>query len=98
MLKATTVNTSFNELAEIILNKSAIKIIDRIFRICEIEFYKCNEEHRDTYTHCDKDQKTKCHFYFHKYKTGTYKSGTYKCLDITNGDKKTYFGILIRSV
>ncbi len=39
-------------------------------------------------------------FYAHRFKNGTYKVGTYKCMDIVYGNKKKniYFGILIRSI
>ena len=90
---------NFIELADIILNKITLHANDKTFRICETEFYYCGPNHMDTYTHCSDEQRMNCKFYFHKYKTGSYKSGTYKGLDITmSPNKKTYFGCLIRSL
>lgn len=91
-------HTAFNEIANHILNKTKLVAGDNSYRICEIEFYYFGEEHQDSYTHCSNEQESKCKFYFHRYKNGTYKAGTYKCLDITMGEKNIYFGILIRSI
>jgi len=89
----------FDELADILLNKTYLVANQKKFRLSEIEFYYCGEGHLDTYTHCSDEQQMTGKFYFHKYKTGTYKSGTYKGLDITlSPDNKTYFGVLIRSI
>lgn len=100
MLKSiTSSHTNFDEIADVILNRSILIAKDKTFRICEIEFYYCGKNHMDTYTHCSDEQKMKCKFYFHRLKNGTYKSGTYKCLDMTlSPDNETYFGILIRSL
>jgi hypothetical protein len=89
----------FDQLANILLNKTLFVANAKKFRLSEIEFYYCGEGHSDTYTHCSDEQQMNGKFYFHKYKTGTYKSGTYKGLDITlSPDKLAYFGILIRSI
>jgi hypothetical protein len=91
--------TCFTELAQIILNGTLLVTNTSTYRIREIEFYYCGENHQDTYTHCSEEQAMNCVFYFHKYKTGTYKSGTYKCLDITlSSSPAVYFGVLIRSI
>ena len=37
-------------------------------------------------------------FYFHKFGNGTYKSGTWKGLDICLGNQGSFFGVLIRSI
>lgn len=89
----------FGELANILLNKTILRVKDKRYRLCEIEFYYKGKGHEDLYTHCMDEQRMKCKFYFHRYKTGAYKSGTYKCLDITlSPDNDAYFGILIRSI
>lgn len=100
MLQTVTSNYHiFSELADQLLNHTLLIAQDKTYRICEIEFYYCGEDHKDLYTHCSDEQQLKCKFYFHKYKTGAYKAGTYKCMDITmSPDNKTYFGILIRSI
>lgn len=89
----------FDSLADILLNRTLLNAGTHIYRLCEIEFYYKGNGHEDNYTHCSDEQRTKGKFYFHKYKTGVYKSGTYKGLDITlSPDNNVYFGILIRSI
>jgi 3-methyladenine DNA glycosylase Mpg len=90
--------STFDEIANFILNRCILKVSNEKFRICEIEFYKFNDQHQDAYTHRDPDQQKFGKFYFHKYPNGTYKAGTYKCVDIAFGNSNTYFGILIRSI
>lgn len=68
------------------------------FKLGEIEFYVKSDTHDDKYTHGDANQKEYGKWYFHRYKTGAYKSGTYKGVDFTLGSDSTYFGILIRSI
>jgi 3-methyladenine DNA glycosylase Mpg len=95
--KTDITDNDFDDVSDLILNKSILIINDCKYRICEIEFYLRNEGHDDQYTHTNPDQQLYGKFYFHKYKNGTYKSGTYKGLDITLGNKKSHCGILIRS-
>jgi hypothetical protein len=92
--------SSFEHIAEILLNKSVLVVNDNYYRIVEIEFYLKNEQHPDEYVHCDDDQLLYGTYYFHKFKNGTYKGGTFKGMDITLGDEdtSTYFGVLIRSL
>jgi len=92
--------TKFVEISEILMNQSVLMVKGNSFRLCEIEFYYKNASHNDQYVHSIQDQQTFEGFYFHKYKNGSYKSGTYKGLDITFGNIETgtYFGILIRSM
>jgi hypothetical protein len=94
------INILFFECAEKLLNNSILQVKNKRYRICEIEMYYCNDKHPDKYTHCDELQLEFNKFYPHRFKTKTYKTGTYKCMDITFGDKETntYFGILIRSL
>lgn len=91
----------FTKYAEKLLNNTVLNVKDDSYRICEIEMYYYNAtEHADAYTHCDPLQLENGKFYAHRFKNKTYKSGTYKCMDIAYGDakNKTYFGILIRSL
>lgn len=89
----------FNDIADVILNRTVLCSNTKRYRICEIEFYYHGDNHEDQYTHQSDEQKMRCKFYFHKYHNGTYKSGTYKGLDITlSPNDQTYFGILIRSI
>jgi hypothetical protein len=57
------------------------------FRLTEIEFYLYSETHPDPYTHRSEEQRAFNAFYFHKFSNGTYKSGTWKGLDICLGDQ-----------
>ena len=81
-----------------ILNEYVLCAKDKKYRICEIEFYMKNAEHNDEYVHCAKEQKNKFGFYFHKYHNGTFKSGTWKGMDLCFGDENTFYGVLIRSM
>lgn len=95
-----TPEQKINTLAQHVL-KNIKLIIDNVeYSLNEIEFYCYNTNHKDSYTHKDKDQLTNQEWYFHKYKNGTFKNGTYKGLDITFGDikSKSYGGILIRTI
>lgn len=91
---------NFHEIANTILNKILIVAGTKLYRVCETEFYLFGKKHHDYYTHRSVEQSMKCKFYFHKYHNGTYKSGTYKGIDITIGcdNPKTFFGCLIRSI
>ncbi|ANB50284.1 hypothetical protein [Powai lake megavirus] len=92
--------SEFNNLADYFLNKCYLVINGTKWRLIEIEFYLYNKNHSDPYVHCDNDQLLNNTFYFHRFKNGTYKSGTFKGMDITLGCSKigAYFGILIRSI
>lgn len=86
------------KLAKSLLMKYVLVVNNKEYRLGEIEFYVNNLTHKDTYTHGDPNQKTYGKWYFHKYPNGSYKSGTYKGVDLTLGDPETYFGVLIRSI
>ena len=88
----------FSAIADTIMNDYVLSVKGDEYRICEIEFYLKDKDHNDEYVHGDKDQSKYGVFYFHKYKTGTYKSGTYKGMDMTFGNKDSFYGILIRSI
>ncbi|XWV25561.1 hypothetical protein QJ856_gp0193 [Tupanvirus deep ocean] len=90
----------FYDIANIILNGCYLLVKKTKFRIMEIEFYLKCKSHNDPYTHCDPDQLLMHTFYFHKFKTGTYKAGTFKGMDLTFGSEKdnAYFGILVRCI
>jgi len=92
----------FTILAEKLLNHYCIIVNQKPLRICEIEFYLKTPKHQDIFTHCDKDQQIFNRWYFHRQNGKSYKSGTYKGLDLTFGYSKQhnniYGGILIRSI
>ena len=92
------------ELAQELLNCVVLVLSDSRsgsqieFRLTEIEFYLFSDSHPDPYTHRSPEQKLSNRFYFHKFANGTYKSGTWKGLDICFGSESSYFGVLIRSL
>lgn len=95
--KDISTHTNFLTISDILMNKSVLVVKNKMFRLCEIEFYYRNNEHNDEYVHGMPEQKKFEGFYFHK-KGQSYKSGTFKGLDITFGNDDTYFGVLIRSM
>lgn len=84
--------------AKEILLESDLMVNGKRYRIREIEFYIRSPSHNDEYTHGHPDQKTMDCWYFHRFKNGSYRGGTYKGMDLTMGDEKTFGGILIRSI
>lgn len=90
--------TEFDTIADILLNKTILRVQESDFRICEIEFYYRNAQHDDAYVHGNADQSTFGNFYFHKFANGSYVGGTYKGVDLTFGSPETYCGVLIRSI
>lgn len=85
MFEGELTEKDFNDLSYKILNQSCLIVNGKVFRICEIEMYLHSESHPDEYVHCNPEQKSFGKFYFHKYATGTYKSGTWKGMDIVLG-------------
>ncbi len=92
--------TYFDDIADILLNKCTLLINGKKHRLCEIEFYLNNKNHKDEYVHCNFDQKYNHCYYFHKTTNGPYRGGTFKGMDLAFGciSTNTYFGILVRSV
>lgn len=97
MLKTKLNFNDFPELAEYLLNNCVFKVKNNLFRICEIEFYYFGDDHEDQYVHCNDDQLENGKIYFHKMKN-SYKSGTFKGMDIALSNGKSYFGVLIRAL
>lgn len=98
--KTEVTANNFEEIANLILNQSALSINNQIYRVVEIEFYLHDKEHPDIYAHRDTDQLQYGGFYFHKFKNGTFKNGTFRGMDISLGNIETtkYCGILIRAI
>ena len=95
-----TYNEWFQQMANELLKNYELCVNDKTYQIVEIEFYYKNENHHDTFVHCDKMQlNTCCQWYFHRQFGKSYKEGTYKGLDFTFGEEgKAHGGILIRSI
>jgi hypothetical protein len=94
----------FRRCADVLLNNFELVVAgSNVFRFVEIEFYYNDHNvHQDTFIHGSELQlKTAGHWYFHTAgASGTsYKSGTYKGLDITCGKPgKIPGGILLRAM
>lgn len=86
------------ELAKFILNNLTIKTGETEYNIREIEFYLYSENHTDECVHKSPNQKLFMSWYIHKTPNDTFKSGTYKGLDLTFGNGTNYYGVLIRSI
>lgn len=94
-----TIQDKFKLFATYLLKQFKMKIGENVCSLEEVEIYYNSKDHKDDYTHKNKDQLTNAMWYFHQYPNGTYKSGTYKGLDITFGNgKDIYGGVLIRSI
>jgi len=96
----------FEGISSRLLNETVWMINDHPHRFAEIEFYyKDGARHDDPFVHGDAMQRKFGKWYFHRQNNSTYKSGTYKGLDISFGgltppgkSEKAYGGILIRAV
>ncbi|EAL66412.1 hypothetical protein DDB_G0281981 [Dictyostelium discoideum AX4] len=95
----------FKEISFQLLNNVVLMINEQAHMLVEIEFYFKGCKHIDHFTHGDSMQLERGTWYFHRSGSG-YKGGSFKGLDITFGlgdsddesEKKTYGGILIRSI
>jgi len=88
----------FAQISDQLLNTVALVINGKRYRFTEVEYYFTCSTHNDPFTHCDDVQYTLANWYFHK-SGKSYKSGSYKGLDISIGNsEKEAGGILIRSI
>jgi hypothetical protein len=84
-------------IAELVLRRCTWMIADKPHRFTEVEFYVTNSAHDDPFTHGDPMQREFVRWYHHR--TGReFRGGTYKGLDLTFGDERTFAGMLIRGV
>ena len=88
---------AFERIAEFLLDRCTLFIAGIPHRLTEIEAYYRGGSHQDVYPHCDELQKTHAHWYFHR-SGDSYRSGTYKGLDITFGGDDSFGGFLIRGM
>ena len=86
------------DVASDIMGHFTLHIGNQKFKIVECEAYVYHDNHKDIYTHRQPEQLLPCTWYFHRMGNGSYKSGTYKGMDLTAGNKDCHVGILIRSV
>lgn len=97
---------NFDQVADHLINNLVLVVDHKYYRFLELEFYLYNSEHPDLFCHNNEMQLTLGKWYFHrstKSANSSYRSGTYKGLDLTFGSnnfkgQKQYGGILIRSL
>lgn len=87
----------FRNIAKLLLNQTSLVVNKQPHRLVEIEFYYHDRSHKDPFTHCHPEQLSHSQWYFHR-QGKTYRSGTYKGVDITFGNRESFGGILIRSI
>jgi 3-methyladenine DNA glycosylase Mpg len=94
------IHKNFNQIAKLLFFNSTLTSGIKKFRICEIEFYVYSKSHKDIFTHRHSKQQQTLKWYFHQMseKENSYKSGTYKGIDIAFGSNTIHAGILIRSL
>lgn len=90
---------ALNSAAAALMNSWDLWIAGQPFRIVEVEAYVHSPHHADPYAHGDEGQATCGNWYFHK-KGGTYKSGSFKGMDLACGDKESnvFAGLLLRAI
>ncbi len=98
-----TIQTNFLRIANEILNHHILKISQEKFRVLKIEFYFYNHSnHKDKNSHALKYKRAQQRqilnhqWYLHKITINP--KCTYKGIDYTFGDGKSYGGILIKEV
>lgn len=77
----------FERIADLLLNQYVLKVGEKSYRICSIEFYYKQAQHLDKAAHAHQRQLSCGEWYFHG-------SG----LDITFGNESEFGGILIQSI
>jgi hypothetical protein len=79
----------FEDIARNLFSEYELVAGNKIYELCELEFYYNSSDHDDPYIHGDEMQKTNSQWYFHG-------SG----IDITLGcsENNSYGGILIRGI
>ncbi|HAX77412.1 MAG TPA: hypothetical protein DCY88_16650 [Cyanobacteria bacterium UBA11372] len=92
-----TIETWFNRIASQLLFGCYLVVGNQPHRLVEIEFYYFSETHPDPFTHRAPLQLECGRWYFHRTR-GSYRSGSFKGLDLTFGDGQAFGGILIRSL
>src|SRR5438552_12754590 len=85
------------DLAGRLLNGVELLVAGQPYRFAELEAYYYGEGHPDPFTHRDPLQYQNGRWYFHR-TGGEYRSGSFKGVDLTFGDGKAMFGVLVRTV
>jgi hypothetical protein len=87
----------FAEIASRLLNTCDFVVAGNRYRFAELEMYYFGDPHQDLFSHRYPLQLEADRWYFHRTR-GEYRGGSFKGLDLTFGDGKAYFGILIRTI
>src|SRR5262249_44347172 len=87
----------FSEIAARLLNNGGFVVDGKRYRFAELEVYSYGDTHADLLANRDPLQLEDGRWYFHRTR-GEYRGGSFKGLDLTLGDSKSFFGILIRTV
>lgn len=88
---------NFCDMASFLLQNVSLMVSQEPYRLLEIEFYYQSSSHPDPFVHGSPLQKTLGRWYFHR-DGNSYRSGTFKGLDISFGSESAFGGILIRSL
>ncbi len=87
----------FSRIAQYLLNEATVMVAGKSHRFTEIEFYYSGEGHDDRFPHRDPVQLKTGVWYFHRSR-GTYRSGSFKGVDLAFGDGEAFAGVLIRGL
>ena len=87
----------FSRIAEVSLNDTTLSVMGRAHRLIEVEFYLHCHQHPDPFTHKDAMQRSCGQWYLHR-KGRSFRGGSFKGLDLTFGDGRSYGGMLVRSL
>jgi len=87
----------FRDVADLLLNRTTLRIAGHPHRFTELELYFTGHAHADPFTHGDPMQQQLGTWYFHR-SGQRYRSGTYKGLDLSFGSPEAFGGILVRGV
>ncbi|MBX9583468.1 MAG: hypothetical protein K2X87_24470 [Gemmataceae bacterium] len=87
----------FAGLAAHLLNATDFLVAGEPYRFAEVEAYYFGPDHPDPFTHKDPVQREFGRWYFHR-TAGEYRGGSFKGVDLTFGDGRGTFGVLVRSV
>lgn len=87
----------FAAVAGRLLNGCDLLVAGRPYRFAELEAYYYGDGHPDTFTHRDPLQLHNGRWYFHR-TAGEYRGGSFKGVDLTFGDSRSMFGMLVRTI
>ncbi|HUR55955.1 MAG TPA: hypothetical protein VMZ71_17600 [Gemmataceae bacterium] len=87
----------FDDVMNRLLNLCDFVVAGERYHFAELEAYYSGDAHPDLFAHRDPLQLENARWYFHRTR-GEYRGGSFKGLDLTMGDGKAFFGILIRTI